>query len=88
MGGRELSREKEIAVIDKVLLRYGRTQANLLSESARRVIAVEIIDALEAEIPGMIALGELAAIPSPYDLADKEAQFSAPLSQKKVNNDL
>ena len=83
-----MSREKEVAVIDRVLERFGRVQANLLSSTARRQIAIDILDAMEKEIPGLMTLGELAAIPSPYDLADDEAPFSAPSSQKKFHNDL
>ena len=66
MGGREVSREKEIAVIEEVLERFGNAQVNLGSSAARRQIASDIISELERRIPGMMALGELTAIPSPY----------------------
>ena len=82
-----MTREETLKAIDKVLQRYADLQINLASASARAHIASAILSEIEESIPGLMTLSELTALP-PYDLADEEAPFSAPSSEKKFCNDL
>ena len=82
-----MTRDGTLDAIEKVLLRYADLQINLASSSARAQIAAAIVSEIEESVPGLMSLSELTALP-PYDLADEEAPFSAPSSQKKFYDDL
>ena len=82
-----MSRAKTIDAIEKVLQKYAELQVNLSSSSARVQVAKAILSEIEEYVPESTNLDELVALP-PYDLADEEAPFSAPSSQKKFCNDL
>ena len=82
-----MTKEKSIEIVKNVLQRFSALQINLASESAQRDIANAIVNEIYAGKPGVVNLHEVVAI-SPYDLADDETPFSAPSSQKKIDNDL
>tara|TARA_Y100001937_G_scaffold122827_1_gene184653 strand:- start:551 stop:799 length:249 start_codon:yes stop_codon:yes gene_type:complete len=82
-----LTKEETIDAIERVLQKYAELQINLASSSARAQIATAIMSEIEESVPGLMSLSELTVLP-PYDLADEEAQFSAPSSEKKICNDL
>ena len=82
-----MSREKTMAIVQDVLRKFSALQLNLASESAQKDLSRAIVDEIYAGMPGVVDLHDVIAI-SPYDLADEEAPFSAPSSQKKIDNDL
>ena len=82
-----MTKEETIDAIERVLQKYAELQINLASSSARVQIARAILSEIEESVPGLMSLSELTVLP-PYDLADEEAQFGAPSSEKKIRNDL